>query len=133
VYHPLSALLVLEAIVFGALALILLFAPDAAAGYWPWALPPVGGQLYACFFLTFAVGAALAARESEQRAIRDFLLASLGLCVLVLVASVLHLDRFKPEVVSVVWFALFSIGAVAFAAGVFVSLRRAHALQIARI
>ena len=80
--------------------------PQAAAAYWPWALPPVAGQLYACFILTFAIGAVLAARETDARAIRDFLIASLSLCVLVLLASVLHLDRFQPAPISAAWFAL---------------------------
>ncbi len=113
--HALSPILWVEAAIFGALAFALLLAPDAVAGYWPWALPPVAGQLYACFILTFAIGAVLAARETEPRVIRDFVIASLSLCVLVLLASVLHLDRFKPPPISVAWFALFGLGALIFA------------------
>jgi hypothetical protein len=79
--------------------------------------------LYACFLVTFGVGAILAARESEPRAVRDFLGASLALCVLVLVASAIHLDRFKPEPVSVVWFAGFAVLAVAFGWGERISFR----------
>jgi hypothetical protein len=112
--HSLTPLLWVEAAVLGILALVLLLAPEAAAAYWPWALPPVAGQLYACFVLTFAIGAALAARETDSRAIRDFLIASLSLCVLVLLASTLHLDRFKPAPISAAWFALFGCGALAF-------------------
>jgi hypothetical protein len=70
--------------------------------------------LYACFILTFAIGAALAARETDSRATRDFLIASFSLCVLILLASMLHLDRFKPAPSSAAWFALFGSGAVAF-------------------
>ncbi len=117
VRHSLTPLLWVEAAVFGALGLMLLLLPDVAAAYWPWNLPPVLGQLYACFILTFAVGAALAARETDPRAIRDFLIASLGLCLLALLASLLHLDRFKAEPITVIWFAAFSVGAVAFVAG----------------
>jgi hypothetical protein len=113
--HGLTRLLWVEAAVFGVLGLVLLLAPDAAAALWPWALPPVAGQLYACFVLTFAIGAILAARETERRIIRDFLIASLSLCLLVLLASTLHLDRFQPGAVSVVWFAVFAGGAVGFA------------------
>jgi hypothetical protein len=112
---PASRLFWVQAAIFGALGLLLLFLPDLAAAYWPWTLPPVLGQLYACFILTFAVGAVLAARESEPRAIRDFLIASLGLCLLVLLASSLHLDRFKADPVTTVWFAAFTVGAIAFA------------------
>jgi hypothetical protein len=116
-HHGLTPLLSVQGLVFGALGLVLLIAPELAATNWPWTLPSVLGQLYGCFFLTFAVGAALGARETEPRAIRDFLIASLGLCVLVLIASAVHFDRFKPEPVTTLWFAAFGIAAVAFAVG----------------
>ena len=59
------------AIIFGALGLVLVLAPEAAAAGWPWSLQPVvAGQLYGCFFLTFAVGAVLAARETSAAAIK---------------------------------------------------------------
>ena len=113
--HALTRLLMVQAVLFGLLGLVLLFKPDIASAYWPWTLPPLLGQLYACFILTFAIGAALGARETSPRAIRDFLLASLGLTVLVLVASALHFDRFKPELVTIIWFGAFGLGAIAFA------------------
>jgi hypothetical protein len=112
--HAFTPLLLIEMLLFGALGLVLLLWPMTVATYWPWALPPVAGQLYACFFLTFAVGAALAARESDERAVRDFLIASFGLCVLVLIASSLHVDRFKPEPITPIWFGAFVFGAIAF-------------------
>jgi hypothetical protein len=121
--HSLTPLLIVEAVVFGALGVLLLFAPDVGAAYWPWALPPVLGQVYAAFFLTFSVGAALAARETSARAIRDFLYASLGLTLLALLASALHLDRFKAAPVTAIWFAAFGLGAVAFAVGLAVQTR----------
>lgn len=112
--HRLTPLLVTESAVFGALAAALLLMPDATAAIWPWALPPVLGQLYACFFLTFAVGAAMSARETESGARRAFLLSSASLMALVLVASLIHVDRFKPEPISVVWFSASVIGLVVF-------------------
>jgi hypothetical protein len=121
--HILTPLLIVEAVVFGALGVLLLFAPDLGAAYWPWTLPPVLGQVYAAFFLTFSVGAAMAARETSPRAIRDFLFASLGLTLLALLASALHVDRFKAEPVTGVWFAAFGVGAVAFAIGLAVQTR----------
>jgi hypothetical protein len=124
VWHAFTPLLLVEMLIFGALGLALLLWPMSVAAYWPWTLPPVAGQLYACFFLTFAVGAALAARESEERAVRDFLIASLGLCVLVLLASSLHLDRFKAEPITPIWFGVFVFGAVAFGSSLAVRLRR---------
>ncbi len=38
--HPLTLLLRVEALVFGALGLVLLVLPNLAAAYWPWLLPP---------------------------------------------------------------------------------------------
>jgi hypothetical protein len=123
VRHGLTPLLLVQTVVFGLLGLLLVLAPDVAAAYWPWSLPPVLGQVYGCFLLTFSVGAAQAARETAARAIRDFLIASLGLTLLVLVVSAIHLDRFKAEPVTGVWFAAFGLGAVAFAAGLAVQGR----------
>lgn len=123
--HAFSGVLWVQAIVFGALGVVLLFLPDLASTYWPWTLPPVAGQLYACFIVTFALGAALAARETESRAIRDFLIASFALCTLVLLASALHIDRFKPDLITPIWFGAFALGAVAFGSAILLSLRRA--------
>jgi hypothetical protein len=123
VRHQLRPLLIVQAVVFGALGLLLVLAPDVAAAYWPWALPPVAGQLYGCFFLTFCIGAGLAAGEESSAAVRDFLVASLGLTLLVLLASALHADRFKAEPVTWVWFAAFSLGAVVFASALVMQRR----------
>jgi len=123
VRHALSRLLMVQAVLFGLLGLVLLFKPDVAAAYWPWTLPPLLGQLYACFILTFAIGAALGARETSARAIRDFVIASLGLTVLVVIASALHFDRFRPEPVTAIWFGAFGLGAVAFAVALAVQRR----------
>jgi len=45
------------------------------------------------FFLTFAIGAALAARNPSRGPFEGFLLSSLALAVCVLIASALHVDR----------------------------------------
>jgi hypothetical protein len=121
--HGLTPLLIVQSAIFGALGLLLVLAPDVGAAYWPWKLPPVLGQVYGCFLLTFSVGAAQAARETSARAIRDFLVASLGLTLLVLLASALHLDRFKAEPVTLFWFVAFGLGAVAFGVGLAVQGR----------
>jgi hypothetical protein len=121
--HSLTPLLLAETVVFGLLGLVLLVAPELASSYWPWPLPPILGQLYACLILTFAVGAFLASRESSQRAIRDYLIASLGLAVLVLIASSLHVDRFKAEPVTPVWFAVWALAALVSVIGLIVQGR----------
>jgi len=113
--HRLTPLFTVEAALFGVLGVALLALPDAVAAGWPWALPPVLGQLYACFFLTFAIGAALAAHETEPRAVQVFTLSSLVLMALVLAASLLHFDRFKAEPVTWLWFSVFGVGLCVFA------------------
>jgi hypothetical protein len=128
--HRLSPLFIVQAAVFGALGLAMLTMSDAVAAAWPWALPPLLGQLYACFFLTFAVGAALSARETEPRAIRGFALSSLSLMTLVLVGSLVHLDRFKAEPVTWLWFSAFTLGMLAFGAAL-VTARRSPQVQVA--
>ena len=122
--HVLSALLWVDGVVFGALGLVLLLAPEAAVAYWPWPLPSLVGQLYACFILTFAVGALLAARETEPRVIRDYLIALLSLCVLALLVSVVHFDRFTQGPSTLAWFALFGLAAFGCVAGLVVALRQ---------
>jgi hypothetical protein len=114
--HRLTPLLLVQGALFGALGLALLIVPDVVAAGWPWVLPPLLGRLYGCFFIAFAVGAGLAAGESEPRPIRVFAFASLTLMLLVLVVSLVHIDRFKPEPVTWLWFAAFGVGACVFAA-----------------
>jgi len=112
--HRLSRMLRIEALIFAVIGAALSVAPEAVAQMWPWALPPVLGQVYGAFFITFAVGAALAARETEPRAITLFVISTLTLAVLVLVISAIHLDRFKPEPITWVWFAAWAIAAATF-------------------
>ena len=112
-----TLLLRAEALIFGVVGLALLLAPDTMAALWPWNLQPVvAAQVYGCFFLTFALGALFAASEVEPRAVAAFILSSLTLGVLVLVVSTIHLDRFKPEPVTWLWFGAFGVATLAFAA-----------------
>lgn len=120
--HTLTPLLVVQAVVFGVVGLALLVLPDTMAALWPWTLPPVLGQVYGCFFLTFALGAGVAASEVEPRAVRGFVLSTLTLMALVLLVSGLHIDRFKAEPVTLAWFAAFGLGFLVFA-GVFAADR----------
>jgi len=113
--HRLTWLFLSEGIVLGATGIGLLLAPKALAHIWPWTLPPVLGQLYAAFFLALALGAFLASGESRPAPVRNFCVTSLILTVLVLIASLLHLPRFKSGPETWVWFAIFSIGTVLFA------------------
>jgi hypothetical protein len=127
--HPLTPVFAVEAVVFGALGLLVLLAPGLAAAAWPWQLPALAGQLYACFFLTFALGAALAAGEARAAPRRLFALSTLALCLLVLLVSLLHLDRFKPEPVTWLWFGAFGLGAAVFG-GALIGLQRTAAASV---
>jgi len=120
-----STLFTVEAVVLGLLGGLLLFIPDTVASFWPWIMPPILGQLYGCFFLALALGALLASREPSGVVVRNFLITSLTLTLLVLLASALHLPRFKPEPMSLVWFASFGAGAVVFAGALVLHIRNA--------
>jgi hypothetical protein len=112
--HALTPLFVVEGAVLGGVGLLLLFAPALVAIAWPWTIPPLVARLYGCFFLAFALCALLAAGETRPTAIRNVLVFSLALTLLVLLASVLHLPRFRPDATTWLWFGLFGAGAVAF-------------------
>jgi hypothetical protein len=121
-YHRLTPLFLVEAAVLGALGLLMLFAPALAAEGWPWLLPVRLSQLYACFFLTFALGAFLTAREQRPIAMRNFTVASLALMVFVIAASLMHIPSFRPGLVTGIWFGGFLLGAIAFAAAWFLQM-----------
>lgn len=118
-HHRLTPLFTVEAALLGGLGLLLLVAPQAGAVIWPWALPAVLAQLYACFFLALAVAALLTARAARPAAIRIFTICSLALIVSVLLVSSLHLPRFKPGPETWVWFGVLVLGAGAFALALF--------------
>jgi hypothetical protein len=110
---PLAA----QSAILGIAGLVLLLLPQVAVAVWPWALTPVLSQVYASFFLAFAVGGVLALRRSRPIMVRNLAVALLAMTSLVLLASLLHLERFKPGPVTWVWFAAFALGAVTFGVG----------------
>ncbi len=101
-----------EAALLGLVALVLLVAPPLAMRLWPWALTEPLSQLYSGHFLTLAFVCALAAREARWEGVRIVAVTLVVLSLLVLVVSVIHLDRFKPNASTIVWFALFGAEAV---------------------
>jgi hypothetical protein len=113
--------------ILGLLGLVLLLLPGVAVGVWPWALTPVLSQVYGSFFLAFAVGGAVAIRVSRPVTTRNLAAALLAMTSLVLLASLLHVERFKPEPVSWLWFGAFGVGAVVFGFGLLRSLGRTGA------
>ncbi len=102
-----------QAGLLGVSGLVLLLAPTLAITLWPWALTPPLSQLYSGFFLTLAVCCWFASREAEWSGARLLTLALTLLALLVLVVSGIHLDRFKPGLPTLIWFALFGAEALA--------------------
>lgn len=102
--------------VLGVAGLVLLALPDLAASLWPWALPPILGQVYSVFFLTFAAGGLLAAREPGRAGARVYLIANAVMLGLILGASLLHADRFTSSLAALIWCGVCLLGLAAFAA-----------------
>jgi hypothetical protein len=127
--HRLSALFAAEAVVFGACGLALLLAPDAVLEGWPWTLTRLLARVYAAFFIAFAVGAALSARERRAEALRPFAGGSLALLVLTLGVSLLHLARFDHGGIRWLWFTIHVLGVALFGYAI-VTLRRPTARAV---
>lgn len=108
----------------------LLVAPAFVAQLWPWNLPPILGQVYSIFFLTFALGGWLAARDPRWEAAWIYVVANLTMLVLVLIVSVVHADRFKAGLSSWLWYGAWLGIALAFAA-ILVNGRRLAARGVA--
>jgi hypothetical protein len=89
----LAPMFIAYAVALGLIGLVLLALPGLAAQTWPWELPVVLGQLYSVFFLGIAACSALAAREPRWAGVRIYLIANLFLLVLVVIVSLLHIDR----------------------------------------
>jgi hypothetical protein len=109
--------LVVLSVLLGVAGLVLLLLPQVGVALWPWTLTPVLAQVYASFFLAFALGGVLALRQSRPVMLRNLAAALLAMSSLVLLASLLHLDRFKPGPATWLWFAIFALGAVTFGVG----------------
>jgi hypothetical protein len=106
----LRAWLSLQGLVATVLALALFEAPNTMATLWPWALPPVVGQLYSAPLLAFGLGSFYAAQQHGWREARMVVVCSLVLAAAVLVGSYLHRGLFDRATVSAwLWFAGFAI------------------------
>jgi hypothetical protein len=112
--NPLAPLFLTYAAMLGVAGVILLGLPALAARLWPWALPPILGQVYSVFFLTFALGGVLAARDARWAGVRVYVLANLGMLLLILGVSFWHADRFKPGPATWAWYAFCLAGVTGF-------------------
>ena len=110
--NPLGWLWGTEAIIFGVLGLLLLLLPNLAISLWPWAMTSPLSQLYSGHFLTLAIVSAFAVREPRWEAVRIMVVTIMALALLILVASVIHFDRFKSNPSTWIWFAFFGLEAV---------------------
>lgn len=109
-----ASLFMTYAAILGVAGLILLVLPTLAGELWPWSLPPMLGQVYSVFFLTFAAGGVLAAREPRWAGVRIYVQANLGMLLIIIAVSLMHLSRFKPGLPLWTWFGLCLFGVIAF-------------------
>lgn len=121
--NPLAALFLAYAALMAVLGVFLLVAPVAAGAIWPWALPSILAQVYSIFFLTFALGGWLSAREPRWGGVWVYVCANLVMLLLILAVSLVHAERFKPGPSTWLWYAICAGAAVAFAAAL---LWRSH-------
>jgi hypothetical protein len=110
--NPLAPLLLGYAATLALIGSILLVAPALAAQLWPWALPPILSQVYSIFFLTFALGGWLAAREPGWEGVWIYGTANLLMLMLIVAVSLIHADRFKAGPQTVIWYSLCLAGVV---------------------
>ncbi len=104
------------AAVLAVVGVVLLIAPTLAAQLWPWTLPPILGQVYSIFFLTFALGGWLAAREPRWEGVWIYVVANLCMLLLIIAVSLYHAARFKAGPTTWAWYSLILIGILAFTA-----------------
>lgn len=125
--HPAAPILKAYAAVTALAGVVLLVAPDFAVSIWPWSLTPILAQVYSVFFLTFAIGAWLAARDHRPEAARISVIGNLVMLLLVLAVSLAYLDRFVAGPRTGLWLLVFTAGA----AGLGVVLARGRRARVA--
>jgi hypothetical protein len=123
-HNPLARLLIGYAAALALIGSVLLVVPGLAAQLWPWALPPILSQVYSIFFLTFALGGWLAAREPGWQGVWIYVTANLLMLILIIAVSVIHADRFKAGPPTVFWYGLCLVGVVALAGALVRGSRR---------
>jgi hypothetical protein len=112
---PIKTVVASYATVAGAAGLVMLAAPSFAVRQWPWGLTPILAQVYSIFFLTFALGGWLVAREPRAEAAWIFLTANLAVILMVIGVSLAYPERFKPGVPTWSWYTIWVAGACAMA------------------
>jgi hypothetical protein len=101
---------------------VMLVAPTFAVRHWPWSLTPILAQVYSVFFLTFAIGGALVARDPRADAAWIYLAANLTTVLIVLGVSLAYPERFKPGLPTAAWYAVWCTGGLALTAALAITL-----------
>jgi len=114
-WNPFWPLFLIYSVMLSAAGLALLMLPSMAVGLWPWTLPPILGQVYSIYFLTFALGGVLAMREPRWMGVWIYCAANFGVLLLIVAVSLYHRDRFGAGPATWVWFGLCIIGLIGFA------------------
>jgi hypothetical protein len=112
---PIGAVVASYATVAGVAGLIMLVAPSFAVRHWPWGLTPILAQVYSIFFLTFALGGWLVARDYRAEAAWIYLTANLAMILMVVGVSIAYPERFKPGLPTWSWYAMWVAAACAMA------------------
>jgi len=108
-------LFLLYTVVLSVAGVALLILPLLAVRLWPWTLPPILGQVYSIFFLTYALGGVLALREPRWTGVWIYCAGNLGMLVLIVLVSLYHRDRFGAGPATWVWAGLCLFGLIGFA------------------
>ena len=113
--NPFWPLFLIYSLLLGIAGLLLLLLPSMAVNLWPWTLPPILGQVYSIFFLTFALGGLLAIREPRWSGVWIYCAANFGMMVLICGISLYHRDRFGSGPATWVWVLVCLLGVLGFA------------------
>jgi hypothetical protein len=104
------AYLLLQGIVFCALALLLLFTPNFMSGVWPWKISAMLAQMYSSPFLSYGLSSIMLSRRTAWLEVRIMVLVILVFALGSLVVSLVHRGLFSAtNPATFVWFAGFLV------------------------
>lgn len=115
-----------EAVILTVIAVPMLLLPGLVVQVWPWAVSQALAQIYGAFFLALAVLSVLSLREHNWEAVRNSAVVMMSLGIFVDIISLLHLDRFKSPLETLIWFGYFTATALCFGVLVLVRLMRSQ-------
>jgi hypothetical protein len=131
---PAAPIVLAYAAVLAVAGVVMLAAPSFAVHHWPWGLTTILAQVYSVFFLTFAIGGWLAARDPRPEAAWIYLIANLATALLVLGVSAAYPERFKPGLPTWIWYVVWGAAAITLMAALartVAAMRRPAAARVA--